>query len=219
MVRVSVVKARPIPAHGLVVEATPGIEIDGRRVVALVRRVTEKPLDLRWRAALVAGAAADERLADIAAEIDRLVLPARLGDMEDEQRLAVFLDQPCLRRDDAAQLLVGTQHAEEVVLDLVHLQDADDLEAAPSVPNAEDQPAAFRVREGGDRLIGGSGNVAARLLELDVGPLVALQAFDELRPLHRRLLQHQPDLVRLLAPGEAVQVAIEALLHLGRARG
>ena len=163
----------PVPGPSLIGFAIPpdaaGIEggfrvfPDRLAVVVLIRRVAEQSFDLSRRASFIAGAAADERLADVAAEIDRLVLPARLGDMEDEQGLAVFFDQPFLHRDDAIQLLAGTENAEELVLDLVDLHDPDDLEAARAVPNAEDQPAALGVGEGGDRLVGVLGNAPLRL--------------------------------------------------------
>ena len=139
--------------------------------------------------------------------------------MEDEKRLAIFLDQPLIRGDDTVELLAGTQDAEEVVLNLVDLQDADDLEAACAIPNAEHEPAAPGVGKSGDGFIGIFRNGTSSLFELDVGPLVPLEAFDELFFLHRHLLQHHPDPGRLLSLGEAIQMSLETPLQLVWARG
>ena len=197
--RVPVIEELPVPAQGPVVETAFGIEVDGSSVMTLVRCVAQQSLDLGLRASLVAGAPADERSPDIAVQVDRLVLPARLGDVEDQKRLAVVVNQPLVDGDDTVQLLAGTQDAEEIVLDLVDLQDTNNLEFAGTVPDAEDLPAAYAVGKGGDRFISGVGNASLSPLELDVVPLVALETFDELCLLHLRLLQDHPDLGRILS--------------------
>ena len=145
---VPVVEVFSVPTQGRVVETALGIEVDGSSVMAFVRSVAQQSLDLGFGASLVAGAPADERSPDIAVQVNWLVLPAGLGDMEDQKRLAVVLDQPLVDRDDAIQLLTGSQDAEEVVLDLVDIQDTDNLVSAGTVPDAEDQPAASGVGKG-----------------------------------------------------------------------
>ena len=54
---------------------------------------------------------------------------------------AFMLDQGFPGRDHAVQLLASTQDAEEVVLNLLGLQDAHNVEADGPVPDAEYEPA------------------------------------------------------------------------------
>ena len=143
-----------VPEHRAFVEAAFGIEVQPFPIVALIRRIAQQPLDLDLRTTLVARAAADERLPDIVVEVDGLVLSASFGDMKNEKRLAVDLDQMFLHGDDAVQLPTGPQDTEEIVLNLVHLQNADNLEAARAVPDAEHEPTAFGIGKGRDCFVG-----------------------------------------------------------------
>ena len=184
--RTTLVEPSPIPVQRRrVVERLGRQAVDRLRVVPLRRGVAEKPLNLVDRAAFVTPAAPDERPADIAVEADRLLVPRRLRHVEHQQRLAVDLDR-VLADVDRAVHLAGPQRAQELTLHLVHFVDADGLERAAVVADAEHQPAAGRVGEGRHRLVRRLRRRRARLLELDVRPLPAIQPVDHLLPGHRR---------------------------------
>ena len=187
VIRIPILEQLPIPAQGLVVEAVCWIEIDGFRVMAFVRRVLQHPTDLRHCAALVSSAAADERSADVMTEIDWLVLPPRFGNVEDQKCPAVVINQPCPRRHDAVQFLARTEDAKKVVLDFVHVVDADDFESTRGIPDAENQPPALGVGKGRDRFISRIGHAALGQLDFEIGPFVPLEAFDKLLRVHRCL--------------------------------
>ena len=102
---IPIIEELPVPAQRLVVETALNIEVDGFSIITLLGRITQKSLYLGLCALLVAGAPANEGFSDVTTQVDWLIFPARLGDMEDQQRLAVFLDQALVDRDDPVKPL------------------------------------------------------------------------------------------------------------------
>ena len=152
--RVPFVEHAPKPAHGSRVEEFVGIEAVHRLLVEPIRgRVTEKPLDFVDRATFIAPAAPNERSPDVTVEIDGLLAAGRLGNVEHQQRLAVGFEHVLPHRDPAVDLPAGPQRAQKLSLNLVHFDDADDLEDAAVVTNAEHEPAARCVGERRNRLV------------------------------------------------------------------
>ena len=128
---VPVVEHAPEPAHGGRVEEPAGIQAVERLLVEPIRgRIAQKPLDLVGGAALIAPAAADERSADVAVQIDRLLAAGRLRNVEDQQRPTVDLDHVLPNGERAVDLPSGSERAQELSLHPVHFQDTDDLEDA-----------------------------------------------------------------------------------------
>ena len=125
---------------------------EGLAVPAVLGGVAQHALELVGLRAVVAAALAQEGPSDVAVEVDGLAGARVLGHLKREDDPA-FVEQSVLGDlDVVADLAVGVQDREEIVLHLVGLGDAADLEALAVLRDAEHDPTAARVREGRDGL-------------------------------------------------------------------
>ena len=133
---------------------------------------------------VVTTATSQESAANIAVQIEGFVLAGSLGNAEDKNGFIANLEKTALDRDIMVNFVVGMKSTQEVTLNLINIRDTGDLVPGIDVTNTEHYPSAVCVGKSGDRFVSRFRHLPLSFLELDVGPFVAFDAYQEFLAIH-----------------------------------
>jgi hypothetical protein len=174
--RMALVEKTAIPFETLRVEAGGHIHLVQRAVLEPhLGGVPHEGVNLILVALLGRAAFADKGLIHPAIYKNGLAGAGNFRDVENKDGIAAIVESVFLERDGATELAFRTERADEAILQVVGIDNAFDLELSVFVLNAEDEPAAGCVGEGGNGGKRGIGNREGGLLKFHVAPFQLLQ--------------------------------------------
>ena len=175
VLRVASGKLRLIPPDGLQIEAGLRNKLSQySAVVAVLRRIAQKALQLTLCALLITRPTAHVTLARVALQVQRLLGTRHLGHVKGKHMFAIDFKAACLDLHHPVELLPATQRREKVILYFVWLFNSRYLHAVIDLADAKHQPATCRISKGRDSFIGILGHTTQGALALKVIPLKAI---------------------------------------------
>ncbi len=151
--RIGGVKAIPIPLQAAAVQRLGQINTgEGLPIPAVGGGITQQTFDVELLRPVVTTTLANEGAADVTIQIHRLARARVLGNMEGQHGFAVVQVAVLRHLHIVAHLAAGMEHGQQIILQLVRLGHAADVEPLTRLRYPQHQPATVCIGESRDRL-------------------------------------------------------------------